>query len=63
MERGRERAWSMEWELVLGGEGLRPVARGCCKDKPLPLILEMSFPPTINKSFAFQKPFEEWLRG
>lgn len=67
-ERRRERGWSMEWELVCvggerGGEGLPESSEGCWKDQPLPLILEMSFPPAINKSCAFQKPFEEWLRG
>lgn len=31
----------------VGGEGLRPTARGCCKDKPLPLILEII--PTYYK--------------
>lgn len=41
------------------GEGVCRGARGCCKDKLVPLILEISFPPAANKSFAFWKPFEE----
>lgn len=51
------------WDRASRGRGFSKAVRRCPTEKPLPLILERSFSPTINKIFTFQKPFEEWLRG
>lgn len=64
LEHGLEvKMWERARDDTGRREGGSRAARRCWEGESVPLILEMSLPPTVNKSFAFKSLLKSGSQG